>query len=219
MTNSKTLNDKVIFFITSNINKYHEAKNLLEKYEMKLSLLRIEIQEIQNDNIKEIAKTSVIETSKKICLPIIVEDSGLFINSLSGFPGPYSDYVQRTIGSKGILKLMEGKKEREAYFQSVIAFKKPNGKLKCFEGRVHGRISEQEQGSFGFGFDPIFEPIGSPGRTLAQMTIEEKNNHSHRAKSLKRYGEWYKSILSRKNRSDKKELNHESCFLTKSKDF
>jgi XTP/dITP diphosphohydrolase len=191
LTPIRFLEKRLLIFATSNINKFFEAQNILEKYRIKLSLLRIEIPEIQDDNIKEIAKTSVLEVSRKIDFPIFVEDSGLFINSLSGFPGPYSAYVQRTIGSQGILRLMKNEKKREAYFQSVIAFKDLKERLIFFEGRVKGNISKKKKGSHGFGFDPIFKPIGSSRKTLGEMTMEEKNHHSHRAESLKNLGEWY----------------------------
>ena len=78
--------------------------------------------EIQSDSLKEIAKSSVINAYKRTHLPIFVEDAGLFIDALNGFPGPYAAYVYKTIHNSGILNLMENTKDRQAEFQSVIAY-------------------------------------------------------------------------------------------------
>jgi XTP/dITP diphosphohydrolase len=124
-----------------------------------------------------------------------VEDAGLFISRLSGFPGPYSAYVYKTIHNDGILKLLEGSKERDAKFQSVIGY--CDQETVCepifFEGVVNGEITlteRKEQGKSGFGFDPIFEPSGIE-KTFAEMTIIEKNRYSHRAMAIRKFAEWY----------------------------
>ena len=88
---------------------------------------------------------------------------------------------------------MENVQEREAYFQSVVAYSSPNESSKCFEGKVKGRISGEERGKAGFGFDPIFTPLDGDNRTFAEMTTEEKNKYSHRAKALRKFSRWYAS--------------------------
>jgi XTP/dITP diphosphohydrolase len=113
---------------------------------------------------------------------------------LKGFPGPYAAYVYKTIGNKGLLRLMENAEERKAKFQSVIAFQSSEVKVPlCFEGEVLGEIARSERSgntSSGFGFDPVFKPAGSDS-TFAEMTIAEKNEYSHRAKALRKFAEWY----------------------------
>ena len=121
----------------------------------------------------------------------MVEDAGLFIEALKGFPGPYSSYVYKTLGVQGILKLMEGVKRREAYFLSAIAYAEPGLEPKVFLGKVEGFIVPEARGSKGFGFDPIFQPKGSE-KTFAEMGVEEKNRFSHRAKALSALAEWLK---------------------------
>ncbi len=156
-------------------------------------MIRVKAMEIQDENLENIAKASAIDAAKKCGLPVIVEDAGLFIEALNGFPGPYSSYVNKTIGVGGILKLMKNVKDRSAYFLSAVAFYNPdNGELKVFNGRVEGQIAEEAKGRSGFGFDPIFIPIGGDGRTFAEMGTEEKNRFSHRAMALRRFAEWYK---------------------------
>ncbi|MGQ9460925.1 MAG: XTP/dITP diphosphatase [Candidatus Bathyarchaeaceae archaeon] len=184
---------RLAFFITSNVHKFNEARRVLAEYKVAVAMLRTEAIEIQDDNLENIAKASAMDAVKKCGLPIFVEDAGLFIKALNGFPGPYSSYVYRTIGTKGILKLMENVDKREAYFQSVVAFSSPEETPKCFQGKVKGKISMEERGSSGFGFDPIFEPSGGQKRTFAEMTTTEKNKYSHRAEALRKFAEWYTS--------------------------
>jgi XTP/dITP diphosphohydrolase len=125
-----------------------------------------------------------------------VEDAGLFIDALSGFPGPYAAYVYKTIHNSGILKLMENTADRHAKFQSVIAYcdQETICEPVCFDGEVKGEITtaeRKEQGKSGFGFDPIFQPVGSP-KTFVEMTIAQKNGYSHRAVAIRKFAEWYR---------------------------
>jgi XTP/dITP diphosphohydrolase len=189
---------RVAFFATSNVHKFKEAQVLLAEYGLAAALLRVKIHEIQDDNIENIAEASALEAAEKCKLPIIVEDAGLFIEALSGFPGPYSSYVYRTLGTRGVLKLMSGLENRSAYFRSVVAFCDSGGSVECFDGKVFGRIVRRERGSSGFGFDPIFEPLGGGGKTFAEMTTEEKNRYSHRARALRKFAEWYISAFRRR---------------------
>jgi len=188
---------RLAFFVTRNIHKFFEARSILAEYRIATAMLRIETVEIQDDNLEFIAEATATDAVEKCRLPIIVEDAGLFITELKGFPGPYSSYVYRTIGPKGILKLMKGKDRRVAQFRSVIAFKGPKEPMKCFHGNVSGEISMKERGSSGFGFDPIFKPLNSH-LTFAEMPTEEKSKCSHRAQALRKFAEWY---LSKPQRS------------------
>jgi XTP/dITP diphosphohydrolase len=184
---------KVAFFVTGNIHKFNEARKVLAEYNIATAMLNLEAIEIQDDNLKNIAKTSVIDAAKKSNLPVFVEDAGLFVKALNGFPGPYSSYVYRTLGTQGILKLMQNEKKRDAYFLSVVAFSNPQEQLepKCFQGMVEGKIEYEERGKQGFGFDPIFQPLGGNGKTFAEMTTQEKNKYSHRAQALRKFTKWY----------------------------
>ena len=186
---------KLIFFATGNLHKFNEARKILAEYDISVAMLKIKTLEIQSDDIEEIAKASVLNATREVNLPTIVEDAGLFIEALNGFPGPYSSYTYRTIGVHGILKLLKGVENREAQFRSVVAFYDPsNESLKCFQGIVEGVIARKPKGYSGFGFDPIFEPKEYIGKTFGEMSIEEKNRFSHRAKALRKFAEWYKHL-------------------------
>jgi len=189
------LEGKVVFFATNNINKFNEARKVLSRYGVAMGMLRVKTLEIQSDSLQEIAENSVQYAYRKSGMPIFVEDAGLFINSLSGFPGPYAAYVYKTIHNSGILKLMEEVKDRSATFRSVISY--CDDKTVCqpvsFQGGSKGEITTSErraQGKSGFGFDPIFQPAGS-SITFAEMTIAEKNGYSHRADAIRKFAKWY----------------------------
>ena len=194
--NNFRLKGKVAFFATGNINKFNEARSILSQHGIAVGMLRLKGDEIQSESLKDIAQTSVKNAYQRCHLPIFVEDAGLFIDTLSGFPGPYAAYVYKTIHNSGILKLMENMADRQAKFQSVIAY--CDDQTPCeplfFDGEVKGEITSVErkqQGKSGFGFDPIFQPLGSE-KTFAEMTIEEKNGYSHRAMAIRKFALWYK---------------------------
>jgi XTP/dITP diphosphohydrolase len=187
---------KVVFFATGNINKFNEVRSILRQYDISVGMLKLKGDEMQSDSLKEIAQKSVIYAYKRCQLPIFVEDAGLFVNGLSGFPGPYAAYVYKTIHNSGLLKLMKGSKDRDATFQSVIAYcdQETICEPKFFEGEVNGKITlaeRKKQRKSGFGFDPIFEPRETE-KTFAEMTIIEKNRYSHRSMAIRKFAEWYR---------------------------
>ena len=191
------LKGRVVFFATGNIHKFHEARSILTKLDIAVGMLRMKDTEIQSDSLVEIAQTSAKEVFKRSNLPVIVEDAGLFIEALKGFPGPYAAYAYKTVGNKGLLKLMRDSENRKARFQSAIAYCDSETETPLvFEGEATGEITEEERvgiGKSSFGFDPIFQPDGS-AKTFAEMTLEEKNGFSHRAKAVRKFAEWYKKL-------------------------
>ena len=162
-----------------------------------LGMLRAKTPEIQSDRLAEIARRSVLEAFRRWKLPVIVEDAGLFVDELKGFPGPYSAYVYKTIGNQGLIKLLENVENRRATFRSLIAYYADKLKAPmCFEGKVVGNIIREEKrktSRCGFGFDPIFQPLETK-KTFAELSIEEKNKFSHRGKALNQFAEWYKKL-------------------------
>lgn len=180
---------KKIFFVTSNSNKARECKNILSFFSIYVEIVKLQISEIQSNTLEEIARFSSLEAFRICKKPVLIEDSGLFINILNGFPGPYSSYVQDKIGNCGILKLMKGMKNRRAAFKSVIGFYSSKKKHRVFVGEVHGNISHEEKGKE-WAFDPIFIPDLSD-KTYAQMPAERKNEISHRRKALEKFAIWF----------------------------
>jgi len=171
-----------ILFVTSNLNKVKEIESILSSYYITVETAKIKKYEIQSEELEEVAKESALKAYHLLQRPLFVEDSGLFIKALNGFPGPYSSYTYKKIGLDGILKLMSGEKNRGAEFVSQIAYINQSGVIKLCRGVCEGIIAEEAKGSEGFGFDPIFIPKGHT-KTFAEMSVDEKNRFSHRAKA------------------------------------
>lgn len=123
--------------------------------------------------------------------PAIADDSGLMVEALGGEPGVYSArYGGDGLDDRGrlllLLKNMEQKKNRNAKFVSSIACVFPNGDVLRGRGECAGEILEGEKGENGFGYDPIFY-LPKIGKTMAELSAEEKNKISHRGMALKNF--------------------------------
>ncbi|MDD1776367.1 MAG: XTP/dITP diphosphatase [Candidatus Methanomethylicus sp.] len=186
---------KPILFVTGNQHKCEEASRALAEYGITLKMANCEKVEIQSDSLGEIALYAANWAAMKLGTAVLVEDSGLFIKSLGGFPGPFSSYAHKTIGCGGILSLMSGESDRKAFFEAAVAYVAPNAKPQIFTGLIDGEIARSVRGSQGFGFDPIFEPDGYGGKTFAEISLLEKTSLSHRGKAFRCFGKWYSECL------------------------
>jgi XTP/dITP diphosphohydrolase len=184
---------KTIYFITSNKGKLQEAKNKLSQLDINIIQKDLGYPEIQADSLEEVAMFGANHIKNRFDKPFMLEDAGLFIKALNGFPGVFSAYVFYSIGLSGVLELLKNKTDRKATFRSVYAYVAPSKKPILFMGECHGVISEREIGDQGFGYDPIFIPQGS-SRTFAQMPPDEKNKLSHRGDSLNKFIDYFKNI-------------------------
>lgn len=179
----------LLLFVTGNENKFTEAQRILKRIGIDIEQFPNRPPEIQADSLDTIARHCCEKIVKEVNRPVFVEDAGMFIFQLKGFPGPYSSYVLRTISNPGILKLMEGVKDRTAVFRSTIAYASPNQECVIFRGETFGEISRRIRGTH-WGFDPIFIPQEGDGSTYAEMPVDMKNRISHRAKSLAKFASW-----------------------------
>ncbi|MDQ6724242.1 MAG: non-canonical purine NTP pyrophosphatase, partial [Thermoproteota archaeon] len=152
-----------LYFASSNENKFLEIERILKKEKemdkkenkenIKIFFSNIIIKEIQSESIIEVAEDKVKKAFDIIKKPVIVEDDGLFIEVLNGFPGVYSSFIFKTIGNKGILKLLKDNEKRKAYFLSIFSFF--DGKIvETFSGETTGYITTKIFPE-GWGFDPI----------------------------------------------------------------
>ena len=176
-----------LFFASSNEHKFQEAERILANLGMQINLFKTTLEEIQSNNLNDIAEKKAINAYDLIQKPVIIEDDGLFINTLNGFPGPYSSYVYDTIGNKGIMDLLENSKVRDAKFVSIIAYCDSDCDVKLFESSIPGKISSIiEKG--GWGYDPIFIPDGE-SKTYAN--VSDKDKFSHRSAALTKFSNWF----------------------------
>lgn len=178
-----------VTFASTNQHKFLEVQSILSTFDITVQFAQVSVIEVQSDSLEDIAREKAKSAFTELRRPVIVEDDGLFIDALKGFPGPYSSFVFRTIGNGGILKLLSGTEQRSASFHSLVAYNDGQN-TSISEGIVKGSISN-EITEGGWGYDPIFVPSGT-GLTFAQLK-ERKNEYSHRRKALEKFANFMSS--------------------------
>jgi XTP/dITP diphosphohydrolase len=176
---------KTIFFVTGNKGKAAEATTKLRPLGVKVVQKDLGYPEVQADSLEEVAQYGVTYVRERFDKAFMLEDAGLCIDALQGFPGVYSKYMFFTIGLPGILRLLDGVKNKSAIFRSVYAYSEPGKKPIIVVGECTGTITTERRGTQGFGYDPIFIPKGV-SKTFGEMSMDEKNRYSHRAKALEK---------------------------------
>ncbi len=156
----------------------------------------LDIPELRSEDIEKISRQKARYAYDLLHKPLIVDDTSFSIDALNGFPGPYAAYVLQSLGNQGILKIMKDVENRHAHFTTVISFADERG-IRSFSGSIYGTVIDAMRGAGGFGYDPIFE---IEGRTLAELSVEEKNRISHRALALAAFREWF--VLEGKHSAD-----------------
>lgn len=180
-----------ITFVTTNKHKFEEVSDLLKNYPIDLVQLDMEYDENHDLGLEEIAKTSAKKLADQLQRPIVLEDTGLFFEAYNGFPGVLPKFVFNTIGYKGIFKLLEGE-SRKAYFKTVAAFCEPGGESVLFDGVMRGKITQEihNEDKDALPYDRIFIPEGV-GKTISDMSMDEKNSISQRAEVFRKFGGVY----------------------------
>lgn len=184
-----------VVLASKNPHKLVEIQKITEKFGMELVLesqlgVDIEVEET-GSTFEENSFLKAEAVMKATGLPALADDSGICVDALGGQPGIYSARYgfDDTLDDWGRLKLLlknteqvpDG--ERQAQFVCVITFITPEGKTIQARGEVHGELLRAPAGEGGFGYDPIFY-YPPYGKTLAEVTPEEKNRVSHRARAL-----------------------------------
>jgi XTP/dITP diphosphohydrolase len=185
-----------LVFATNNQNKLRELQQLLGKKIELLSLADINCEEEipeEYDTLEDNAKQKAEYIYKKYHVNCFADDTGLEISALNGEPGVYSaryagESKDAKANMKKVLQKLEGVTNRSARFRTVISLYL-NDKEYQFEGIVNGDILEYERGKDGFGYDPIFEPLGY-SISFAEMEMSEKNKISHRGLAVQKLVEF-----------------------------
>ncbi len=162
-------------FITGNKNKFAEAKALLPD----CVRVDIDVPEVQSLDPREVILDKVARIAKGFDQPFFCEDVSLVIPSLNNFPGPLVKFALQSLGTEGIVQLVQGKDPSAQAVCMIGYFDGVNAHI--FEGVVSGSLVKPTGSSFGF--DPIFLPNGFD-KTFDQMSLEEKNACSHRFHAL-----------------------------------
>ena len=173
---------KQLKFVTGNANKVQEASKILGCPLEQVSTLMIH--EIQTHDINKIVEHKARRAYEELKCPVLVEDSGLIFAAWNGLPGALVKWFEINVGCEGMLKMLEGFENREAFAVCMTAVY--NGEEMCVtKGEVRGKISDSVRGKNGFGWDTIFIPDRHE-HTYAEMSFSEKNAISHRRQAFEK---------------------------------
>ncbi|MDX1608038.1 MAG: non-canonical purine NTP pyrophosphatase [Candidatus Spechtbacterales bacterium] len=180
----------MIYFVTSNKNKFIEARAILKDV-VELEQLDIDLPEIQEADAREIVKEKLIEAQKHHKGKFMVEDTSLELECLGGLPGPFIKWFLEKIGPMGVYGIAKRFDNYKAIARTVVGYS--NGdEIYFFEGKVEGKLVEQKVES-GFGWDVIFKPDVADV-TYAELSKEEKNKISQRSKALTKFKEYLQNL-------------------------
>lgn len=175
---------------SKNPDKVSEIEELLHGTGLTAEIVRdLEWPDVEEtgSTLEENARLKARAVVEATGLPVLADDTGLEVEALGGepgvntarFAGPSADYAENVAR---MLEVMGGRADRSARFRTVVALEFPDGVEILAEGILEGRIAEGPRGMEGFGYDPVFEV---EGRTLAEMSPDEKNALSHRALAIR----------------------------------
>ncbi len=188
---------------TDNKNKVKEIKEVLKDFDFEIlskkELGLGDLNIVENaETLEGNAKIKAEAISKKIDSYILADDTGLFVKALNGEPGVrsarYAGDHDEKANRKKLLKNLEDKDDRSAYFKTVLCLISPDKNLNFIEGTCKGIIANEEKGKGGFGYDPIFIPEGQ-NKTFGQMSLLEKNIISHRGRALENLKKYFTELI------------------------
>ncbi|MHA1959133.1 MAG: RdgB/HAM1 family non-canonical purine NTP pyrophosphatase [Candidatus Thorarchaeota archaeon] len=175
--------------VTQNEHKLKEITPLFKEFNLEFETSPLQKMEIRSDDVVAVAEAASRDAFEKLNRPVVVDDTGLFIQALNGFPRAYPAFILETLGLSGVLKVLEGIEDRTARFVTAVAYFDGNV-MQTFTGEMEGTITKAMAGVGGFGYDPIFTPEGH-SRTYAQLSTEEKISISHRSRAFRSFLSWF----------------------------
>ncbi len=179
---------KIGLFATSNRNKLREFEQILGT---KLKQAELQLNEIQAIDVEDVIEEKAKEAYKLVGKPVLVEDTGLYIEALNSFPGALIKWLLATTGRDGVIRMLAMEKNRRAFAKTAVGFY-DGSKVYVFVGKVKGRIPDEVRGESGFGWDPIFIPNGY-SKTFAELGERTKNRISMRSIALRKLKSYLKS--------------------------
>lgn len=177
------------YFITTNRGKLREMERMLK---MRIKSKGLELGELQDTDVRRVARDKAMRAYYALRKPVMVEDTGLYIRALNGFPGALVKWLLKGVGNMGMCRIMRSHRDRSAYAETCISLY-DGRRVRSFCGRIEGSIAKSPSGGEGFGWDHIFIPNGST-RTFAEMDPEEKDMISHRGRAVMKLKGYLKSI-------------------------
>ena len=200
-----------IIFATANAGKLREAAEVLGPGFEIVSPASLGITEDIPETGSTLQENSLQKAQylfERTGLPCFADDTGLEVDALGGAPGIYSaryagpGHNHQANMDKLLAELEKTEipgqarnddRSRRARFRTVVTLILADGQPRFFEGTCEGSIAREKRGTGGFGYDPVFLPDAYPGRTLAEVSEDEKNAVSHRGRALRAMADWLKS--------------------------
>ena len=190
-----------LVFATHNAHKLEEVRLLLPKKYSLLSLDDIGCTEDIPETGATLEANALIKANyvfENYHYPCFADDTGLLVDALNGEPGVYSaryagDQKKAIDNIEKLLTELKIQSDRSARFETVIALRMQDN-TQLFKGEVKGEITKKIRGAGGFGYDPVFLPDGYH-QTFAEMSIDMKNEISHRAKALSELSAYFSSLV------------------------
>ena len=172
---------KKIVLVSGNLNKVNEFKEIL-KDSFEVENVKLDIDEIQSMSVIKICEDKARRAFSILNVPLLVEDTGFFIDELNGLPGPFIKFFEEKLGKGASIRLLGNSTNRKAKQVCVICYY--DGKnLILEEAEMKGRVTHEIKEGYGFGFDFCFIPEGYE-KTFSELGLDEKNKISARKKVI-----------------------------------
>lgn len=181
---------KEIVFVTGKKHKLEIAESVFCLYDIKVKNIDINVDEVQSEDIEEVARKSAILAAKELGKSVIKTDVGFEIEALNGFPGAFGKYVFNWLGTDGILKLLEDKENRKGKAIEVLAYVTPDGKSKNFRTDTDFIIRKQPKGE-GSVMDMLMQ-IDDQKDNYGSLSLEEKlSRWKENSNYFHEFAKWY----------------------------
>jgi non-canonical purine NTP pyrophosphatase (RdgB/HAM1 family) len=183
----------VVYFVTGNKNKFAEAQKIIPTLER----IDIDLDEIQETDPRKIIEAKIKSVFKHKEAKFVVDDVSVYMECLGGkLPGPLIKWFLTSLGNKGLYEIAKRFNNFNAEVRATVAYAESENEIHFFEGTVKGTIVNPVQS--GFGWDPLFKPDGF-AKTYAEMTVEEKNEISHRGIAFRKLRDFLDNKIAKSN--------------------
>lgn len=169
--------------VTGNRGKLAEARRLLAAGfpGVEVEGVEIDLPEIQSGEIDEVLRAKADEAWRRLGRPLVVEETGLYLSAMNGFPGPLVKWMLEAVGPAGIARTAQALGDDRVEARCRLLFK-DGAREVVAQGSTHGRLVLPGRGSGGFGWDPVFLPDGETG-TYGELSAADKDRIGHRGRA------------------------------------
>ena len=174
--------------VTGNANKVLEAERIVGR---SLRNVPLDLPEIQSLDLLEVLEAKAREAFSRLGEPVVVEETGLFLDAMNGFPGPLVKWMLEAVGPVGIARACHALGDRGAQARCALAFF-DGRRLETAVGETRGELVTEPAGEHGFGWDPVFVPEHCE-LTYAQLTPEQKDRFGHRGRAWRAFADLMKT--------------------------